>query len=221
MSAPAAALLQRSRGRAAQRSNANRKNVTRYVEGQLHSALRNSPHCGTGSPAPHCGISQANKQTNKQTRRPTSKGMRQPTRLGGTCVDHSCDALEATLAEQRLDVQPIARVAEAAAIKASRIMQQPCHLQHALYRWPSPSLFQGCVSPKDGSAAVALSGLESKARGSGVGFRMCLFVPLPFEDAEEVLADGTQTATAATADSGKLHGTTREALVAHALMHSD
>jgi hypothetical protein len=86
---------------------------------------------------------QTNKQTHKQTRRPTSTGTRQPqpARLGGACVDHDCDALEAAVAEQWLDVQPSVRVAEAAGIKASRIMQQPCHVQHALYCWPSPSLF--------------------------------------------------------------------------------
>ncbi len=40
-----------------------------------------------------------------------------------------------------------------------------------------------------GSGALGLSSLESEARGSGVGFGMCLFVPLPFENAEEVLHD--------------------------------
>ena len=80
--------------------------------------------------------------------------------LGGARVDHDCDALEAAVAEQRLDVQPIARVAEAAGIKASRNMQQPCSMQHAL--WPRPILFEDYVSPKDGSAAVARQGFRDQ-----------------------------------------------------------
>jgi hypothetical protein len=119
------------------------------IQGPLHSARR------VGRPAAFC------KQTNKQTNKETScTGTQRRALVAHVRVDHGRDALEAAVTEQRLDVQPIARVAEAAGIKASRNMQQPCSMQHAL--WPRPILFEDYVSPKDGSAAVARQGFRDQ-----------------------------------------------------------
>jgi hypothetical protein len=122
------------------------------IQGQVHSARR------VGRPR---GIAAFCKQTNKQTNKETScTGTQRRALVAHVRVDHGRDALEAAVTEQRLDVQPIARVAEAAGIKASRNMQQPCSMQHAL--WPRPILFEDYVSPKDGSAAVARQGFRDQ-----------------------------------------------------------
>ena len=93
----------------ADRADANRKTITRYVDGPLDSARQE------GRPRATLRHS-ANQQTNKKTRRPTSTGMQRRALVAHVRVDHDHDALEAALAEQWLDVQPIARVAEAAGI---------------------------------------------------------------------------------------------------------
>ena len=91
----------------ANRADANRKTITRYVDGPLDSARQEG--------RPRAALRHfANQQTSKQTRRPTSTGMQRRALVAHMRVDHDRDALEAAVAEQRLDVQPIARVAEAA-----------------------------------------------------------------------------------------------------------
>ena len=110
--------------RATQRSTANRTNIARYVEGPLHSARRVARPRGV---AAFC------RQTNKET---SCTGTRRRALVAHVRVDHGRDALEAAMTEQRLDVQPIARVAEAAGITH----HATCSSRENAW-WPSPSLF--------------------------------------------------------------------------------
>ncbi len=139
-----------------------------------------------GRPAAFC------KQTNKQTNKETScTGTQRRALVAHVRVDYGRDALEAAVAEQRLDVQPISRVAEAAGIKASRTHHAAAVKRAACLVAQPESFLRLRVTEgrQRGSGALGLSRSESEARESGVGFRMCLVVPLPVEDAEEVLHD--------------------------------
>jgi hypothetical protein len=63
---------------------------------RLHDTLRAhyTPHGGWGDPVPHCGISQANKQINKET---SCTGTQRRALVAHVRVDHGRDALEAAV----------------------------------------------------------------------------------------------------------------------------
>ena len=104
----------------ADRADANRKTITRYVDGPLDSARQEG--------RPRAALRHfANQQTSKRTRRPTSTGMQRRALVAHMRVDHDRDALEAAVAEQRLDVQPMA-----VKLPASRIMQHASCDMHVL-----------------------------------------------------------------------------------------